>query len=71
MGDDHEGDADGMLQAHQLELHGLAQLGVERRERLVEQQDLGPLDQGAGQGDPLALTAGQLIRLARGRSRPA
>ena len=65
VGDDHEGDADLVLQAHQLELHLLAQLLVERRERLVEQQHLGPLDQGAGQRDALALAAGELLGLAR------
>ena len=64
VGHDHEGDADLVLQADQLELHLLAQLLVERRERLVEQQDLGPLDQGAGQRDALALAAGQLVGLA-------
>ena len=64
MGDDHEGDPDLVLQAHQLELHLLAQLLVERRERLVEQQHLGPLDQRAGERDALALAAGELIGLA-------
>src|SRR3546814_5304645 len=46
MGDDHEGDADALLQVHQLEAHPLAQLGVERRQRLVQQQHLRPLHQG-------------------------
>ena len=45
VGDDDEGDADALLQAGQLELHLLAQLGVERRQRLVEQQHLRALDQ--------------------------
>ena len=44
----------------------LAQLEVERTERLVEQQHLGPVDQRAGQGDPLALAAGELVRPALG-----
>ena len=38
VGDDDEGDADLVLQALQLHLHGAAQLLVERAERLVEQQ---------------------------------
>ena len=55
-----------VLQPHQLELHGLAQLGVERRQRLVQQQHPRPLDQGAGQSHALALAAGQLVRHAVG-----
>ena len=61
MGDDHEGDADVLLQAHQLELHLLAQLLVERREGLVQQQHLGTLDQGTRERDPLALATRKLI----------
>ena len=61
VGHDHEGDPDLVLQADELELHLLAQLLVERRERLVEQQNLGPLDQGAGQRHPLALAARELV----------
>ena len=53
---------------------------VEGAERLVEQQQVGLADQGAGQRDPLGLTAGQRQRpgvvllgeadLARGRVGP-
>ena len=50
--------------ALQLDLHLLAQLEVERAERLVEQQHLGPVDEGAGEGDALALAAAQLVRAA-------
>jgi hypothetical protein len=53
-----------LLDFHQLELGFLAQLLVERAERFVEQQQLGPLGEGAGEGDALALAAGQLVRLA-------
>ena len=42
----------------------LAHLGVEGAEGLVEQQHLGLGGQGAGQGDALPLTAGQLRRQA-------
>ena len=41
VGHHDEGDADLLLELGQLEAHGLAQFGVERRERLVEQQHLG------------------------------
>ena len=37
---------------------------VERRGRLVEQQDWRPEDEGAGDGNALALAAGQLVRVA-------
>ena len=43
----------------QLQLHRFAQLQVERRERLVEQQHLGPADQRAGERDALRLAAGE------------
>ena len=36
--------------------------GVERRGGLVEQQDLGVHDQHRGDGDPLLLSAGELVR---------
>jgi hypothetical protein len=36
--------------------------GVQRRERLVEQQDFGPRHQRAGDGDALRLAAGQFTR---------
>ena len=60
VGDEDEGDAERLLQRLQLVLHLLAQLEVERAERLVEQQHLGLVDQRAGQRDALALAAGQL-----------
>ena len=49
---------------HQLELGFAAQLLVERRQRLVEQQHARPLDQRARERDALALAAGELMRLA-------
>ena len=58
-----------LLQVHQLELRLLAQLLVERAERLVEQQHLGPLGDRAGQRHALALAAGKLVRLALGELR--
>ncbi len=41
-----------------------AQLGVEVRERLIQQEGLRLADDGAAQGDALALAAGELARLA-------
>ncbi len=44
----------------------LTHFGVERAERLVEQQDFRLDGKGAGQGDALSLAAGKLMRIARG-----
>jgi hypothetical protein len=41
---------------------------VQCGEHLVAEQQVGPHDQRAGDGDTLALTAGKLIRKARGIS---
>ena len=41
-----------------------AEVGVEAGERLVEQHQAGPRGEGAGQRDPLALAARQLVRVA-------
>ena len=57
-----------LLDLDQLELGLLAQLLVERAERLVEQQELRPLDQAPRQRHPLPLAARELVRLARRRS---
>ena len=65
MGDVDEGDADLLLDRLQLDLHLLAQLQVERAQRLVEQQDLGLVDDRAGERDALLLPAGELVGLAR------
>ena len=46
-----------------------AQLGVEVRERLVEQEERGRRRQRASEGDPLLLTAGELVRDSARRSR--
>ena len=55
-----ERDPDLLLERLQLELHLLAKLQVERAERLVEEQDGRPVDEGPGQRDALLLPAGQL-----------
>ena len=61
-----ERDADLALELPQLELQVLAELGVERAERLVEQQHLRVEHQRPGQGDALLLAAGELRRTALG-----
>ena len=50
--------------ALQLELHLLAQLEVERAERLVEQEHARLVDERARERDALLLAAGELRRLA-------
>ena len=64
--DHHEGDADLVLQALQLELHGAAELLVERGERLVEQEQARALHQRAGERHALLLAAGELVGAAVG-----
>ena len=61
--DVHEGQPDLGLDPLDLDLHRAAQLQVESAERLVEQQHLGTVDQGPGEGDALLLAAGELGRL--------
>ena len=58
--DHDEGDADVALDPLELDLHRLAQLEVERAERLVEQQHLRLHDQRAGERHALLHAAGEL-----------
>ena len=53
----YESDAKLVLQPHQLELGIFAQFLVERRQRLIEQQHLGPQYQSPRQGHTLSLAA--------------
>ncbi len=46
----------------QLSAHDLPRVRVERRQRLVEQQNLGVAGERAGEGHALALAAGQVVR---------
>ena len=64
VGDRHGGDAELLLQAPHLDLHGLAQPLVERAERLVHQQHRRLEHDGPGQRHPLLLTARELARVA-------
>ena len=59
VGDVDEGDAHGLLDALEFDLHILAQTQIQRAQRLVQQKDLGPVHQSTGDGDPLLLAAGQ------------
>ena len=52
------------LDALELDLHLLAQLQIERAERLVEEEDARVVDQRPREGDALLLPAGELARLA-------
>ena len=56
----------GEVGQHLLDLaaHGLAQLHVEARQRLVEQEAVGIADDGAADGDALLLALGELARQA-------
>ena len=60
----HEGDADVHLDALELDLEALAQLEVEGAERLIEEQDVGLVDERSSERDSLLLAARQLIRAA-------
>ena len=60
-----EGDPDLPLEILQSELHLLAQLQIERAQRLVEQEHLRPADESAGECDALPLAARELMRKPR------
>ena len=69
MGDVDRGDAELALQRADLLAQGDADLGVERRQRLVEQQDLRLDGEGAGQRHALLLAAGELVGIAPAQRR--
>ena len=60
MGHVHERDPDLALEGLELELHLLAELEVERAERLVEEEHGRAVDEGPGERDALLLAAGHL-----------
>ena len=66
MRDEDAGDVQLVVQPAQPAAQLLAHLGVERAERLVQQQHLRLDRQRAGQRDALALAAGELVRIAVG-----
>ncbi len=61
--DEEEGDPDLALDALELDLELAAKLGVERAERLVEQEDVRRENQRTPECDPLLLAARELMRL--------
>ena len=71
VGDEQGGDADLGLDPADLVAQRGAHLGVERAERLVEQQHLGLHGQRPGERDTLLLAAGELVRVALGRAAPS
>jgi hypothetical protein len=64
VGDQHRGRAGLAQQALDVGPDGGAQAGVERPERLVEQDQAGLDGQRPGQCDPLLLATGELVRVA-------
>ena len=63
--DEQERDADAALDGFQFRADLFAQVGIERGERLVEQQNVGFEHQRAGQRDALPFAAGKLGGAAR------
>ena len=62
--DKDERDAQALLQVFQFGAHLGAQLGIEGGKRFVQEQNLGLANNGPREGDALALSTGQLRRLA-------
>ncbi|MCY1425180.1 hypothetical protein D9M71_409630 [compost metagenome] len=67
VGDENGSQAQFALDLPDLFAQVLADARIERRQRLVKQQQARPGDQRAGQGHALALAAGQLVRVALGK----
>jgi hypothetical protein len=63
MGDEQRGAVVLLPHLHQHQVHLVARDGIQRAERLVHQQQVGLVDQGATDGDALAHAAGELARL--------
>ncbi len=62
VGDEQGGDAELLLEQPDLLAQGQPHLGVERGERLVEEQHARAQGEGAGRGHALLLSAGELVR---------
>jgi hypothetical protein len=60
--DEHHGDAEPVEDASKLGADTRARVRVERRERLVQEEDVRPAREGAGEPDPLAFPARELTR---------
>ena len=70
MGHKEKCDAEVLLQQLELALHFDAQVGIERRERLVEQQHFGAIDQRPRQRHSLLLSSADLPGKVFARSCP-
>ena len=64
MGHEHRGHADALLDTLEFNPHVLAQIGVERRQRFIEQQHVRLDDDGAGERNALLLAAGEFLGIA-------
>ena len=67
MGDVDQGDAEIAVQREQVFQDRGPERGIDHRDRFVRDDDPGPQHQGAGDHDPLALAAGELVRVAAQR----
>ena len=66
MGHKQSGDPEPLLKVADLSAQLYAHTGVQCRERLVEEQNLGLDREGAGDGYTLLLAAGELMRITVG-----
>src|SRR3546814_10957477 len=66
MSDDNESDSQAFLKSLEFDLQTLAQLQVQRRHGLVQQQDLWLVDNSASERDALLLSARKLRRITIG-----
>ena len=63
MGHVDEGDAEVFLKRLELQLHLLAQLQIQRPQRLIQKEQFRVVGEGSGDGNTLLLPAGELVRL--------
>lgn len=63
VGDENKSDSYFALQVDQLHLYFFTQLGVQRRQRLIEQQQARTVDQPAPQRHALFFPAGEFVRI--------
>jgi hypothetical protein len=66
MGDEDEALAEASLEAAEVELNFGAELGVEGGHGFIEEEQVGLVDQGAGESNALFLAAGELVGVALG-----
>ena len=64
MGDQHHRDAKGFIQVLQQMQNGFGGLRIQRRGSFIAQQHAGIVGKSSGNGDPLFLTAGELLGIS-------